>query len=89
MALISISAGYSDPKRRPKAYKASDAAYSVGGNNGYYIAALPRPYPKNAPQRKISALADLCKITKGIKKAALQLAMKSCVTRENYKKVSA
>ena len=89
MALISLAAGFSAPKRRPKSYKAKDAAYTVGGNNGYYIASLPRPYPKNAPQRKIAALAELCKITKGIKKSELQTQMKDCVTRDNYKKVSA
>jgi len=89
MALISLAAGFTAPKRRPKAYKARDAAYVVGGNNGYYIASLPRPYPMNSPQRKIAALADLCKITKGIQKAALQNAMKGCVTRENYRKVTA
>lgn len=89
MALISLAAGFSDPKRRPKAYKARDAAYVVGGNNGYYIASLPRPYPKNVPQKKITALAVLCKIVKGIKKADLQLAMKECVTADNYKKVTA
>jgi len=89
MAIISLAAGFTAPKRRPKSYKARDAAYAVGGNNGYYIASLPRPYPMNGPQRKIAALADLCKITKGIKKAELQTQMKGCVTRENYKKVTA
>lgn len=87
MALISLAAGFTAPKRRPKAYKARDAAYMVGGNNGYYIASLPRPYPKNAPQKKIAALAMLCKIAKGIKKATLQEQMKGCVTPENYRKV--
>lgn len=88
MALISLAAGFSAPKRRPKAYKARDAAYAVGGNNGYYIASLPRPYPKNAPQKKIADLAKTCGIVKGIKKADLQAKMKSCVTKENYKKAS-
>jgi hypothetical protein len=87
MPLISVSSAYSAPKRRPKRYKASDAAYEVGGNNGYYIAALPRPYPKNEPQKKIAALADTCKIKKGMKKKELQETMKDCVTTENYKKV--
>ena len=89
MALISISAGYSNPKRRPAAYKAKDAAYSVGGNNGYYIAALPRPYPKNEPQRKIAALAEYCKIQKGISKSTLQKQMKECLTKSNYDAVRA
>lgn len=87
MALISLAAGFTAPKRRPKSYKARDAAYSVGGNNGYYIASLPRPYPKNAPQRIISTLAELCKISKGIKKSELQTQMKGCVTKKNFESV--
>jgi len=87
MAIISLSGAFSSPKRRPKRYKARDAAYSTGGNRGYYVAALPRPYPKNAPQRAIAALAKLCNIKKGIAKSALMTAMKECVTKENYAKV--
>lgn len=79
MALISVSQAYSDPKRRPKAYKARDAAYIVGGNRGHYIAALPRPYPKTRQQRKIAEIADKCGIKKGISKADLQNKMKDCV----------
>jgi len=87
MAIISLSGAYTAPKRRPKAYKAKDAAYSVGGNNGYYIAALPRPYPKNDPQKKIAKLAEQCKIKRGMSKSELQKSMKDCLTSENYDKV--
>jgi len=86
MALISLSGAFSAPKRRPKAYKARDAAYTVGGNRGYYVAALPRPYPKNRPQRIISEVAEACGITKGISKADLQRKMKECVPGEARKR---
>lgn len=79
MALISLSAGYSAPKRRPKQYKARDAAYATGGNNGFYIAALPRPYPMTSPQRKVKEVAEKCGIEKGMKKADLQKKMVDCV----------
>lgn len=79
MAIISLAGAFTAPKRRPKAYKASDAAYPVGGNPGYYIAARPRPYPLTAPQRKVRDVAAKCGIKPGIKKAALMTAMKDCV----------
>lgn len=79
MAIISLSGAYTDPKRRPSSYKARDAAYTVGGNRGYYIAALPRPYPMTAQQRKVANVANECGITKGISKADLQRKMKECV----------
>ena len=79
MALISISGAFTAPKRRPKAYRAVDAPYMVGGNRGYYIAALPRPYPINAPQRKVKNVAAECNIKKGIGKRELMNAMVDCV----------
>jgi len=79
MPIISLSGAYTAPKRRPSAYKARDAAYTVGGNNGYYIAALPRPYPKTPQQQRVSRIADECGIHKGISKSALQTAMVDCV----------
>jgi len=78
MPLISMSA-FTAPKRRPSVYKARDAAYAVGGNPGYYIAARPRPYPMTAQQRKVSNVARECGISAGIKKADLQTKMKDCV----------
>ena len=78
MAIISLS-GYSAPKRRPKRYKARDAAFAVGGNNGYYIAALPKPYPMTAQQRKVKSVAVDCGIKPGISKADLQNKMIDCV----------
>jgi len=78
MALISMAA-FTAPKRRPKVYKARDAAYSVGGNPGYYIASRPRKYPKTSQQRKIGAAARDCGIKAGMSKSELQKAMKECI----------
>lgn len=79
MALISLSRAYSHPKSRPSSYKARDAAYPVGGNRGYYIAALPRPYPATLQQNKVRKVAEECGIKAGIKKADLMTKMKDCV----------
>ena len=78
MALVSMST-FTAPKRRPKVYKARDAAYAVGGNPGYYIAARPRPYPKTRQQQKVSDVARECGIKPGISKADLQTKMKECI----------
>ena len=85
MAIISLSGAFTAPKRRPKAYRAVDAPYMVGGNRGYYIAALPRPYPINAPQRKVRNVAAECGIKKGISKRDLMNAMKDCVSTQMRK----
>lgn len=78
MALISISQ-FTAPKRRPSAYKARDAAYTVGGNAGFYIASRPRPYPMTPQQKKVKSVAEECGIKSGISKADLQNKMKDCV----------
>lgn len=78
MALVSMAA-FTAPKRRPKAYKARDAAYIVGGNPGYYIASRPRPYPMTRQQAKVASVARECDIKPGISKADLQRKMKECV----------
>jgi len=79
MAIISLSGAFTAPKRRPKSYRAVDAPYQVGGNRGYYIAALPRPYPINAPQRRVRDAARECGIKKGMSKRDLMNAMVDCV----------
>jgi len=66
-------------KRRPKQYKARDAAYAVGGNSGFYIASYPSPYPLTPQQKKIQSAARECGIRPGISKAELQKAMKECI----------
>jgi hypothetical protein len=66
-------------KARPAAYKASDAAYTVGGNRGFVLASLPRNYPRTSQQKKVANIARECGIHKGISKSALQKAMVDCV----------
>lgn len=66
-------------KRRPKAYKAKDAAYTVGGNRGFVIASLPGPYPITSQQKKVRDTARGCGIKKGMSKSELQKAMVDCV----------
>jgi len=78
MALVSIS-NYTNPKSRPSRYKARDAAYAVGGNAGFYIAARPRPYPMTPQQKKVKTVAIDCGIKPGVSKADLQRAMVDCV----------
>lgn len=79
MALISLAGAFTAPKRRPKVYKAKDAPYSVGGNRGYYIASLPRPYPLTSQQKKVKGVARDCGIHAGVSKSALMKAMVDCV----------
>ena len=66
-------------KSRPSAYKASDAAYSTGGNRGWVIASLPRKYPITSQQKKVRDIAKACGIRPGIKKSDLQKIMTECV----------
>jgi len=77
MVVISASGFYI--KRRPSAYKAKDAAYTVGGNAGYVLANRPGPYPLTSQQKKVRDTASGCGIKKGISKSALQKAMVDCV----------
>ena len=86
--IVSGSRFFTGLKKRPSRYKARDAAYPTGGNKGSYIAWLPREYPKNKPQRIITALAKECGIKPGMSKAELQKIMKECITSEKYKEVA-
>lgn len=79
MAIISLSGAFTSPKRRPKAYRAVDAPFMVGGNRGYYVAALPRPYAINSAQRKVKNVAAECGIKKGMAKRELMQTMVDCV----------
>ena len=87
MSIVSLS-DFSRLKSRPARYKAKDAPYAVGGKGGFYISALPKPYPKTRPQKIIAALADMCKITAGMSKGDLMTNMKNCVTGDNYKEAA-
>lgn len=78
MTVISVSKFFY-VKSRPKAYKARDAAYIVGGNAGAVLAAYPSPYPLTSQQKKVKSVAEECGIKAGISKAELQKKMKECV----------
>ena len=71
--------GMTYKKRRPSRYKASDAAYAVGGHKGGYVAFLPGPYPTTLQQALVRKTARECGIRPGIKKAELQKIMVDCV----------
>jgi len=79
MALISLGSMFSNPKRRPKRYKARDAPYAVGGNKGMYIASLPHAYPLTPQQKKVRDVAIKCGIKKGMSKSTLMTQMADCV----------
>ena len=79
MAVIKSLSGIFHPRRRPKAYRAVDAAYQVGGQKGFYLASFPRAYPATAQQRRVKNVASECGIRPGISKRELQMAMKECV----------
>jgi len=69
-------------KRRPKRYKAKDAAYAVGGHKGHFGAFFPRDYPLTSQQKKVKEVAEKCGIKPGISKSELQKKMIECVGPE-------
>jgi hypothetical protein len=79
MIIKGITGIFVGPKRRPKPYRAVDAAYQTGGNAGFYIASRPRPYPLTSQQKKVKNVARECGVHAGISKRELQDKMKSCV----------
>jgi len=79
MAVIKSLSGIFHPRRRPKRYRAVDAAYETGGNRGFYIAAFPRAYPATSQQRRVRQVAAECGIRPNMSKRDLQTAMKECV----------
>lgn len=78
MSIVNLS-GFTALKRRPRSYTARDAAFSVGGNGGYYIASRPRKYPRTRQQQRVAEVAERCGIKKGISKRELQTKMVDCV----------
>jgi len=77
--IIKSLSGIMSPRRRPKAYRAVDAPYQVGGNKGYYMSSFPRAYPITPQQRKVKNAARECGIHAGISKRELMTAMKECI----------
>lgn len=79
MTVMGSLSGIATIKRRPRSYKSRDGAYSVGGNNGFYLASFPRPYPLTRQQMRARDVARECGIRKGMSKADLQRVMVDCV----------
>ena len=69
--------GFTNPKRRPAPHRLEHIL--TRQNSGFYVARLPRPYPMNAPQRRVRDAAKSCGIHKGISRGALVKAMIDCV----------
>lgn len=75
--VIGALVGFTNPKRRPAPHRLEHIL--TRQNSGFYVARLPRPYPINAPQRKVRDVALGCGIKKGIGRGALVRAMIECV----------
>jgi len=75
--VIGALVGFSNPKRRPAPHRLEHIL--TRQNSGFYVARLPRPYPLNAPQRRVRDVAKSCDIHKGISRSALVHAMIECV----------
>lgn len=76
MIIGSLSAiGYL--KSRPRAHKLENI--TTKQHSGFVISSNPKPYPLNAPQRKVKEAAKACGIHKGMSRAALVTAMTTCI----------
>jgi len=75
--------GFTNPKRRPAPHRLEHIL--TRQNSGFYVARLPRPYPMNAPQRRVRDVAKACGIHKGISRGALVKAMIDCVSEKMRK----
>lgn len=69
--------GFTNPKRRPAPHRLEHIL--TRQNSGFYVARLPRPYPMNAPQRRVRDVARSCGIQKGMSRSTLVHAMVECV----------
>lgn len=80
MSILGSISGIAVIKRRPRSYKPRDGGgKSFGGNSGFYLASMPRPYPINAPQRRVRDKARSCGIRKGMTKSDLIDKMINCI----------
>jgi len=75
--ILGALVGFSNPKRRPAPHRLEHIL--TRQNSGFYLARLPRPYPMNAPQRRMKDVAVACGIHKGISRGVLVKAMIDCV----------
>lgn len=75
--VIGALVGFSNPKRRPAPHRLEHIL--TRQNSGFYVARLPRPYPLNAPQRRVRDVARSCNIHKGMNRGTLVKTMIDCV----------
>lgn len=76
MIIKSISAiGY--VKSRPKAHKLE--GITTRQHAGFVVSSFPKPYPMNAPQKKVKAAAQACGLKKGMSRGDLVQKMRSCI----------
>jgi len=75
--VIGALVGFSNPKRRPAPHRLEHIL--TRQNSGFYVARLPRPYPLNAPQKRVREVARSCGIHKGMARGTLVKAMIECV----------
>jgi len=75
--IIGALVGFTNPKRRPAPHRLEHIL--TRQNSGFYVARLPRPYPLNAPQRRVRDVARSCGIAKGMSRSTLVHQMIDCV----------
>jgi len=64
-------------KTRPKAHRLE--GITTRSHPGYVIASYPKAYPMTAPQKRVKAAASACGIHKGMSRASLVDAMRTCI----------
>jgi hypothetical protein len=64
-------------RSRPKPHKLE--GIMTKQHPGLIIAANPKPYPINAPQRKVREAAKACGIKKGMSRAEVVSKMRTCI----------
>jgi hypothetical protein len=64
-------------KSRPKAHKLE--GIMTKQHAGMVIASNPKPYPINSAQKRVRDAAASCGIKKGMSRAALVTAMRTCI----------
>ena len=64
-------------KRRPASHKLE--GITTTQHPGMVISSYPKPYPMNAPQKKVRDAARACNIKKGMSRSSLVDAMINCV----------
>lgn len=64
-------------KSRPKSHKLE--GITTTQHAGMVLSSYPKPYPMNAPQKRVRDAAKACGIKKGMSRSALVGAMVDCI----------